>query len=213
MSKLTKVEGYLTQQKLQTILENEPTFITTEIEAKVPNTRYRWDFLCKTKNDTIVVEFDGFQHFTKASVISNDKHKDCIAEELGYKVVRIPYWVQLNNNTFEYYFGFKNKVPIEQNYEHGFIDKKAILPADYCERGTVEFYERLDGLPEQIAEDVVSSLWNIVFDHSPKISIYEVFPLTMVNDEEAQEYYEEFGRSFLKNVNELLKSELQPKTT
>ncbi|MBE3658651.1 hypothetical protein BOO92_18435 [Vibrio navarrensis] len=44
-----------------------------------------------------------------------------------------------------------------QIYEHGFIDKKAILPADYCELGVRQFEQDLATF-SAFKSDIVKSL-------------------------------------------------------
>ena len=109
---MINIDGYLTQQKLLEVFKN--IFNEIDTEVKVPNTRYRWDILIKDINT--IVEFDGYGHYCKSSTIMNDIRKDKIANNLKYKIVRIPYFVQLTTQTFQYYF---NKcVNINQSYHN-----------------------------------------------------------------------------------------------
>lgn len=65
--------------------------------------RYRPDARCEELN--LVVEFDGMDHYMKASVMINDVDKDNYLKSLGYNVVRIPYWLQLSNDNIYKLFG------------------------------------------------------------------------------------------------------------
>lgn len=112
---------------------------------------YRSDWL------KILVEFDGYQHYTSASRIIKDREKDRLAAEAGYKTVRVPYFVQLSSYTVKTLFGMD--IAVEQTYPHGFIDKACILPADFCELGLDKFKNDLDRLPG-IKTDIISSLRN-----------------------------------------------------
>jgi hypothetical protein len=57
----------------------------------------------------MIVEFDGLPHYKNPDVILNDEYKNAIYEEAGYKVIRIPYFIQLSNDVAEKLFGVKVK--------------------------------------------------------------------------------------------------------
>ena len=46
---------------------------------------------------TMVVEYDGDEHYCNTLKIKADIEKDQKAAEMGYRVVRIPYWIQLTS--------------------------------------------------------------------------------------------------------------------
>lgn len=52
----------------------------------------------------MIVEFDGIQHYTMPDRIKNDVLSTKFYERLGYKVVRIPYFIQLTNKAVKYFF-------------------------------------------------------------------------------------------------------------
>lgn len=52
----------------------------------------------------MVVEFDGIQHYQKPNVILNDRKNTAIYNSLGYKVVRIPYFIQLSRRAVKILF-------------------------------------------------------------------------------------------------------------
>jgi very-short-patch-repair endonuclease len=53
----------------------------------------------------LVVEFDGYLHYTKSKTVLDDIDKDRIISNLGYSIVRIPYFVQLDKRVMEHLFG------------------------------------------------------------------------------------------------------------
>ena len=59
------------------------------------------------------------------------------------RVVRVPYWVQLDRTTLGHYFGLSAE--IEQRFPHGFITTK-LFPASYCELGVERFRRELEAL-------------------------------------------------------------------
>ena len=69
--------------------------------------RTRPDF----RNDVakLIVEFDGSTHYTSAKRIVADKAKDLAEARAGYKVIRIPYFVQLSAQTIKLLFSIDIK--------------------------------------------------------------------------------------------------------
>ena len=53
----------------------------------------------------LIVEFDGLQHYQSPDRIAADQRNTCRYEELGYRVVRIPYFIQLTNTAVRELFG------------------------------------------------------------------------------------------------------------
>jgi len=101
------------------------------------------------------VEYDGDSHYRDSLRIKLDKEKDEIAEEQGYRVVRFPYWVQLDSVTLKHYFELESQIKID--FPHGFITTR-IFPASFCEMGTRIFVAQLNSLPETVRKKVVDSL-------------------------------------------------------
>ena len=156
------IEGYLTQSKLASVtlsVTDAHDWIGTEL--KIPNAisnRYRWDMGLILNGKQTYVEFGGSQHYCNANAIWRDHRKDKIVSDAGFEIIRIPYWVQLTTQTMNYYFGLD--VEIQQDFPHGFIDKKAEVPASFCEMGIKRFISEFDALPDNIKFDVAVSLEN-----------------------------------------------------
>lgn len=55
----------------------------------------------------LIVEFDGTQHYEKPDVIRRDLRNTEMYRRLGYKVVRIPYFIQLTREAVKTLFGVK----------------------------------------------------------------------------------------------------------
>jgi len=111
---------------------------------------------------TTVVEFDGDQHYWDSLKIKVDSEKDAVARSLGYSVVRVPYWVQLTNETALHYFGVQAQ--ISQDFPHGFITTK-IFPASFSAMGVSRFSRELSALPESTRNAVLSSLRDSAREH------------------------------------------------
>lgn len=151
--------NYLTESTLGTFLQLNPYFYDQGCEwiydKSVPgsNIKNRPDYRCEKLK--LIVEFDGYLHYSQMKSILNDYKKDEVYKKLGYKVIRIPYFVQLEPRTIKQLFGFDNDYP--QDYPHGFIDDKALLPCDFCEEGIRKFVKDLNKF-DVIYDDIVDSL-------------------------------------------------------
>ncbi len=168
--KTVKYEGHLTQQKLSAILREalEDKYNSFMEEQKVPGKpRCRWDmYMTFPDGREIAVEFDGDQHYRDTLVMKLDLEKEDLADESGIEVVRIPYWVQLADDTAKHYFGdIFNGIHIEQDYPHGFIKSK-VFPASYCALGVERFMAELHDLPYDIFVEILMNLFDRAFDEA-----------------------------------------------
>jgi hypothetical protein len=158
------IKEYLTETKLREVLHKiikKEDWLYTDRkdgEIQIPNSRRRWDIGFTYDQQTYIVEFDGAQHYYDSLVIKSDNIKDEIAKKLNYKTIRIPYFVQLTNETFKYYFPFiKEQINIIQNYSHGFIDKKAMLPASFSKLGLSKYFKETESLPYSVLKEIRTS--------------------------------------------------------
>ena len=110
------------------------------------------------RNDDLmlIVEFDGFRHFNCAKVIIADNKKDAIYQNMGYRIVRIPYFVQLDSVTIKHFFNIDVQWDLE--FPHGFISDKALLPADFNALGILKYENIMLALPEYVRISIESSL-------------------------------------------------------
>lgn len=157
------IEGYLTQDKLYRVLKE--IFPSARSEVPVEQRQLlRWDVMFEYKGKTFVVEYDGDSHYRDYNVQKRDSFKLNCAVKDKFKLVRIPYFVQLTDESFWWLFSVDlNELgfTIEQDFPHGFIDKKVIYPVNFNERGTATFLEDLEytmyKVPE-IAHEIIQSL-------------------------------------------------------
>ena len=162
------IAGHLTEQKLASALKQ----ITGErwggAELKVVGSRRRWDMGFTDGSDRVVVEFDGDEHYRNTLKIKADQEKDAGARTEGLRVVRVPYWVQLDRVTLQHYFGLDAQ--IDQDFPHGFVTTK-IFPASFCEMGIERFQRELESLPAAVRTDVVQSLRDRATEHGAEYVI------------------------------------------
>ena len=148
---------------------------------------FRPDYCCHELK--MSVEFDGPDHFTKANIIQADETKDSILQELRYKVVRIPYFIQLDYFSIKHFFGidllFCNCFP------HGFVSRNVTLPASFCEQGIWKFKSLifvLDMYEEtgHIFDEIVNSLIAKIHQNAKKVpfekAVLNVVPSSVAFD-------------------------------
>jgi len=174
MSARIAVQGYLTQSKLAQALQQMLPDGWLGHEVGVAGTRQRWDMSYQRGGAIIVVEYDGDEHYRHSLKIKADRAKDEVAHTQGYRVVRFPYWVQLDSITLRYYFGLEAE--IEQSFPHGFITTR-LFPASFCQLGVERFRTELAALPASVREAVVSSLRERVAEHGLEF----VLPTSLVD--------------------------------
>jgi very-short-patch-repair endonuclease len=157
-----RVDGYLTESKLSKALQE--LFLNHWLGDQFPvgTTRQRWDMAFKNEGGMTMVEYDGDDHYRHSLKVKTDRAKDEIAQKEGSRVVRFPYWIQLDNHTLKHYFGLEAQ--IEQSFPHGFITTK-LFPASFCELGIERFRAELASLPMTVREAVVSSLRERISEH------------------------------------------------
>lgn len=152
--------SYLTEQKLPIYLNILSDDWIHDKSIPNSNTRSRPDY--RSEHLKMIVEFDGYHHYNNAKRIKADYNNDKIYSELGYVVVRIPYFVQMDSLVFRALF--KTELNIAENYPHGFIDDKALLPCDFCELGILRFQcdlERFGCIKKDILQSISDKLEKI----------------------------------------------------
>lgn len=146
---------YLTEERLGEIFQIAQPDIAFVHNKIVPDSgiKNRPDY--RFESLKLIVEFDGNQHYQDAAVIVRDREKDRVYTAMGYRVLRIPYFVQMTQALLQECFGAP--IVYHQVYPHGFIDAKAVLPANFCELGVQRFMADLVRFSAYRAE-VVQSL-------------------------------------------------------
>lgn len=72
--------------------------------------RIRPDYRCERLK--MIIEFDGVQHYQKPERIKADYDNQTCYENNGYKVVRIPYFIQLSNDVVKQMFSREVSEPL-----------------------------------------------------------------------------------------------------
>lgn len=97
----------------------------------------------------LIIEFDGIHHYRTPKQILKDEESNLFYKRHGYKVVRIPYFIQLTNDVVEIMFGvsveqqlFDNNIPSLGIEEDG-------APACLCPSGIKRMAEDFYKFPQQ----------------------------------------------------------------
>jgi len=117
---------------------------------------------CKIRPDyrsdklKLIIEFDGIQHYTKPDIIEKDKNNTKIYEELGYKVVHIPYFIQLSNKAVKTLFNVDVKEELFDEKIPSLGIKGKNTPAYLCPEGLKRMAEEFKKFPEQYKANIDS---------------------------------------------------------
>lgn len=97
----------------------------------------------------LIIEFDGLQHYTNPDVILSDKIGTELYQTLGYKVVRIPYFIQLTNKAVKTLFGVETKIELFNENIASLRSSNRNTPAYLCIAGIERMKNEFKLFPEQ----------------------------------------------------------------
>ena len=117
------------------------------IDEKGNTIRTRPDYWSEQQH--LVVEFDGLPHYTNPDVILKDIENTQRYEKAGFKVVRIPYFIQLSRNAVKTLF----RVDVEQELFDETIPSMGLkgrnTPAYLCHEGIKRMAREFVRFPKQ----------------------------------------------------------------
>lgn len=109
--------------------------------------RIRPDYLCE--EEKIIIEFDGLQHYTNPENIRKDRKNQAIYEGEGFKVIRIPYFINLTKEVIQEMFGI---TVIDEKFDPAVPSMSAKwsnTPAYCCYQGIMRMAEEFKRYPQQ----------------------------------------------------------------
>lgn len=112
------------------------------------NYRIRPDYRCEELK--LIIEFDGVQHYQKPDRIKKDDENELVYKDNGYKVIRIPYFIQLTNNVVKKLFGVDVAEPLFDGSIPSFGPKSRNTPAYCCPLGLVRMAQEIQLFPDQM---------------------------------------------------------------
>jgi hypothetical protein len=137
---------------LNIIFSSENLTCQKQIEID-ESTKFKVDYFI---HDKIVIEFQGYQHFTKTKVAYKDLQRKKEIESSGYKFIEIPYFVQLTKSVAKLLFDYE--YDFSKGFPHGFIHPKAVLPCDFCLLGRERYHAFLEYFPSEVKEQCEKSV-------------------------------------------------------
>lgn len=130
------IMNYLTEKRLADVMSHTYDIIR---DRAIPDSNSRMRPDIRIDSTETIIEFDGFRHYNNSIIIANDQKKDLLCTNLGYDMIRIPYFIQMCPELCS----MLNIPNVDIEYPHGFIDSKALLPCDFCELGILKFKSNL----------------------------------------------------------------------
>lgn len=110
--------------------------------------RLRPDY--RSESLKMIVEFDGLPHYTNPRNILEDKRKTELYEKDGYKVIRIPYFIQLSNEVVKALFDIDVKTPLFDEQYSSLGIKGRNTPAFLCTLGIERMAKEFLKFPSQL---------------------------------------------------------------
>jgi hypothetical protein len=188
------IEGPLCKSNLKQFLKSEPSLKYLGESVKTAKGTIKFDGVAhdSVTNIKIAIKLKEAKHYLFPVDVKDISENYLAANRSAYKVIQIPYFIQLTNETFEHYFGREPHAPILSDHPSGFGDPQMIPPANFCSMGVNNFLTELGELPEEAFGIVYESLLDRCFakDSNP----YLILPIDML-DEDFWETFDEDGSS------------------
>lgn len=134
---------------LKVIYPNINDWIHDKALGKINDTLYRSRPDYRSEQLKIIIEFDGLPHYTNPDIIEKDIKNTDLYTSLGYKVVRIPYFIQLTNKAVKTLFGVEVSVDLFDEQISSLGIKGRNTPAYLCPAGIKRMAEEFKKFPEQ----------------------------------------------------------------
>ena len=123
-------------------------------DKSIPNSdrKTRPDY--RSESLKLIVEFDGMPHYQNPDVIFKDRENMKAYEALGYKVVRIPYFIQLTKTAIRQMFGVEMDCEMFNENIPSLGKKGRNSPAYLCYEGLKRMASDFKKYPEQYRVNV-----------------------------------------------------------
>lgn len=113
----------------------------------------------------MIIEIDGDRtnkpggHFTSKEKAEDDIRRKKIFESLGYKVIAIPPYIQLDASMIKHYFGINYEdILYPAATEHGFSHPEISLPTSFCKLGLDRFLNDMTTFPVTVKQKILDTL-------------------------------------------------------
>jgi hypothetical protein len=139
---------------LKVIFPKIDDWIHDKALGEVNGTRYRSRPDYRSEKLKMIIEFDGLQHYTNPDIIEKDLKNTKIYENLGYKVVRIPYFIQMTNKAVKTLFDVDVSEELFDETISSLGIKGRNSPAYLCAAGVKRMAEEFKQFPEQYKTNI-----------------------------------------------------------
>lgn len=112
-----------------------------ELKRKRPD--YRSDQL------RMIIEFDSLPHYQNPDQIQLDKERTELYQKYGYKVVRIPYFIQLTQETVKILFNRNISIKLFPDTVPSLTIHSKATPAFLCPLGIIRMAKEFKNFPNQ----------------------------------------------------------------
>lgn len=147
----TGLEDYL-----RVIYPNTHDWIQDKTLGKINDTLYRSRPDYRSEELKLIIEFDGLPHYTNPDIIEKDIKNTDLYTNLGYKVVRIPYFIQLTNKAVKALFDIEISEDLFDEKVSSLGIKGRNTPAYLCPAGIKRMAEEFKRFPEQYKTNIDS---------------------------------------------------------
>jgi len=113
----------------------------------------------RTKEITLLYEYNGHHHYCINSVVEAERDSsitEWVQIDSNHWLISIPYWIQPTCVHSFNWFGVAKDYSNE--FPHGFISSKCVLPERFCRAGEERFITELDSLDADTKQQVINSI-------------------------------------------------------
>lgn len=141
---------------LDVIFPNVKDWVHDKPLGKINGKTYKIRPDYKSEKLKLIVEFDGAPHYQKPHVIQKDKYNTKIYESLGYKVVRIPYFIQLSKSAVKIFFNVDIKEDLFDENIPSLGENNKLNPGYLCPLGLKRMSQEFIKFPKQYEVNINS---------------------------------------------------------
>jgi len=137
------------EEYLKVIFPKTNDWIHDKAIGEINGHQYRKRPDYRSESLQIIIEFDGLQHYTNPDIIEKDIENTKLYNGFGYKVVRIPYFIQLTNKAVKTMFDVEVS---EKLFDDNFSSLSTVgrnSPAYLCPAGLKRMADEFKRFPEQ----------------------------------------------------------------
>lgn len=145
----TGLEDYL-----RVIFPNTTDWIHDKTLGKINDILYRSRPDYRSEELKLIIEFDGLPHYTNPDIIEKDLKNTDLYTSFGYKVVRIPYFIQLTNKAVKTLFDIEISEDLFDQTVSSLGINGRNTPAYLCPAGIKRMAKEFRKFPEQYKTNI-----------------------------------------------------------